>query len=69
MLMHTKILAKEHLGHVQVTSGTLLGVEAPTETESSKSSCFPGSALVQTRSGAKLMRHVRLGDEVNYFFA
>lgn len=47
-----------------VTSGTLLGVEAPTETESSKSSCFPGSALVQTRSGAKLMRHVRLGDEV-----
>lgn len=63
--------ADKHNLNVQVTSGSLLGVEAPANTSNQmvstschKSSCFPGSAWVQTREGKRLMRDLKLGDEV-----
>ncbi|KAK9789396.1 hypothetical protein WJX73_002304 [Symbiochloris irregularis] len=51
----------------KVQSGTILGVSSSSSssgTGSSKSSCFPASAVVSTPAGQKLMRNLRLGDEV-----
>ena len=51
----------------QVTSGTLLGISstaAEVTTTTTKSSCFPGMALVQTPTGYKALQEVALGDLV-----